>query len=158
MVLIGAFSLIRFLPTPAGLPDYVRFLPEDSSSAVALSPQQSAGREPGATASPVLTTAPETPEMPAPTLGATGATATVTASSANCRARPRGGAERITFLYKDQQVEIVGRSDDPGNPWWLIKIPDSNGRCWLWGMTATLNGSIEGIPITSERGTAGDSQ
>ena len=158
MVLIGAFSLIRFLPAPTGLPDYVRFLPEDIASAVDFSPEQSAGREPGATASPVLTTVPGTPEVPTPTLGATGATATVTASSANCRARPRGGAERIIFLYKDQQVEIVGRNDDPGNPWWFIKIPDSTGRCWLWSMTASMNGSIEDIPVTSERGTPGESQ
>jgi hypothetical protein len=55
-------------------------------------------------------------------------------------------------------VEIVGRNDDPGNPWWFIKIPDSTGRCWLWSMTASMNGSIEDIPVTSERGTPGESQ
>jgi hypothetical protein len=155
MVLIGAFSLIRFLPTPPGLPDYVRFLPQDSSSPVDFSPEQTLGREPQATAtspSPALLT----PEVP--TLGAMGATVTVTTESANCRARPRSGAERITFLYKNQQVEIVGRNDDPGNPWWFIKIPDSTGHCWLWGMTAKLSGSIEDIPVTSERGTLGESQ
>src|SRR5688572_24585450 len=74
MVLIGAFSLIRFLPTPPGLPDYVRFLPQDSSSPADFSPEQTLGREPQATAiSPMLLT----PEVPMPTLGATGATATV---------------------------------------------------------------------------------
>jgi cellulose synthase/poly-beta-1,6-N-acetylglucosamine synthase-like glycosyltransferase len=154
MVLIGAFSLIRFLPAPTGLPDYVRFLPEDSSSAVDFSREQAMGPEPTATRSPT------TPPSAAPTsaLGATVATATVTAESANCRARPRGGSERITFLYKNQQVEILGRNDDQGNPWWFIKIPDSSGRCWLWGMTATMTGNVEDIPITSERGTAGESQ
>jgi hypothetical protein len=150
MVLIGAFSLIRFLPNPAGLPDYARFLP-DLSVEGDLSPQQVIGREPGgSTAVPAA--------LPTPTLVATGALATITVESANCRERPRGGAERIVFLYKDQQVEIVGRNDDPGNPWWFIKIPDSTGHCWLWGMTASMNGSLEDIPVTSERGTSGESQ
>jgi hypothetical protein len=135
MVLIGAFSLIRFLPNPAGLPGYVRFLPEDS---VELSPEQVTGREPEVTASPALATA---------TLPATGATATITVESANCRAKPRTNGERITFLYKDQTVEILGKNDDPGNPWWYIKIPDSNDTCWLWGMTAKITGTVEEIPI-----------
>ena len=143
MVLIGAFSLIRFLPAPAGLPDYARFLPEDSASAVDFSPEQSAGREPGSTASP----GPATPEVPTPTLAATGAIATITVESANCRAKPRPGGERVTFLYKDQQVEIVGRNDTPANPWWYVKIPDSEDHCWLWGMTATITGNVEEIPI-----------
>jgi hypothetical protein len=138
MVLIGAFSLIRFLPSPAGLPGYVRFLPEESSSIGDLSPAQVVGREPEATAAPAETT---------PTQAATGAIATVTVESANCRAKPRGNAERITFLYKNQQVEIVGKNDDPGNPWWYIKIPDSTDNCWLWGMTAKMTGTVEEIPV-----------
>jgi hypothetical protein len=65
--------------------------------------------------------------------------------SANCRAKPRGGAERITILYKGQELEIVGRNEDLTNPWWYVKIP--GGNCWLWGMTATMTGNIEEIPI-----------
>ena len=142
MVLIGAFSLIRFLPDPVGLPDYARFLPANSPSEENLSPRQVTGREPQATDSPALPTA---------TLATSGATATVTVESANCRAKPRGGAERVTFLYKDQQVEIVGRNDDLANPWWYIKIPDSNKNCWLWGMASKLTGTIEEIPIVEPR-------
>ena len=142
MVLIGAFSLIRFLPDPAGLPDYARFLPANALSEEILSPRQVTGREPQATDAPALPTA---------TLAATGATATVTVESANCRAKPRGGAERVTFLYKDQQVEIVGRNDDPANPWWYVKIPDSDKNCWLWGMASKMTGSVEEIPIVKPR-------
>jgi hypothetical protein len=137
MVLIGAFSLIRFLPSPTTLPDYVRFLPADSSLG------QSVEREPEATASPGQAT----PELATPTLAATGATATITVESVNCRSKPRPGAERVTFLYKDQQVEIVGRNDTPANPWWYVKIPDSNDHCWLWGNTAKMTGTVEEIPI-----------
>ena len=134
MVLIGAFSLIRFLPSPSGLPAYARFLPID------LSPEQVIGGEPEATTPAGMTATPTIPST------ATGI-ATVKVESANCRAKPRGGAERITILYKNQAVEIVGRNDDVGNPWWYIKVPNSDDHCWLWGMTTTLNGTLEQIPI-----------
>ena len=120
MLLIAAFSLIRLLPSPAALPEYVRFLPID------LSPRQLLSHEREATSSPV---------------------ATVIVESANCRAKPRGNAEKITILYKDQQAEIVGRNDDLKNPWWYIKIPNLSGNCWLWGMTARMSGAVEQIPI-----------
>lgn len=138
MVLIGTFSLIRFLPMPAGLPDYVRFLPAESAADVTTSPEPVTGSE----AEPTATPPPATP-----TLGATGTTATVTVESANCREKPRPNAGRVTFLYRDQQVQVLGKNDDPINPWWYIKIPDSGGNCWLWGMTAKLNGSEAGLPI-----------
>ena len=72
---------------------------------------------------------------------------TVTVESANCRAKPRSNAEKVTFLYKDQRVEVVGKNDTPGNRWWYIKIPDSGGRCWLWGVAAKLTGSEADIPV-----------
>ena len=125
MLLIAAFSLITLLPAPARLPDYVRFLPID------LSPQQLVGNESESTTTPNGTTP----------------IATVMVESANCRTRPRGGAERLTILYRGQEVEIVGRNDDLNNPWWYVKIPDTNDHCWLWGMTATMTGTLEDIPI-----------
>ena len=136
MVLIGAFSLIRFLPSPVTLPAYARFLPED------LSPEQVIGREPAGTPIPT-TSAIATAMLPSTVTGM----ATVTVESANCRAKPRGNADRITFLYRDQQVEIVGKNDDPANPWWYVKIPDQDGYCWLWGLTATMSGNVDEIPI-----------
>ena len=138
MVLIGAFSLIRFLPSPTGSPEYARFLPVD------LSPEQVIGRDPEATPMPATPDAAiATATLPSTATGI----ATITVESANCREKPRGNADRVTFLYRDQQVEILGRNDDLANPWWYIKIPDQSGACWLWGMTATMNGNIEEIPI-----------
>jgi len=133
MVLIGAFSLMRFLPSPASLPDYARFLPVDVSSEQLIEGQPEGGT-PAATA---------TATIPSTASGI----ATIKVESANCRAKPRGGAERVTYLYKNQQVEILGRNEDLVNPWWYIKIPNSGGNCWLWSMTATLTGNIEEIPI-----------
>jgi cellulose synthase/poly-beta-1,6-N-acetylglucosamine synthase-like glycosyltransferase len=136
MVLIGAFSLVRFLPSPTELPGYARFLPVD------LSPEQVIGREPVGTtilATPTAATA----TMPSTVSGI----ATIKVESANCRERPRGSADKVTFLYKGQQVEVLGRNDDLANPWWYVRIPDQSSYCWLWGMTTTLNGQVDQIPI-----------
>ena len=118
MLLMAVFSLISLLPSPAGLPGYARFLPID------LSPQQLIGGD--------------STDVPM---------AKVTVESANCRAKPRGNAEKITILYRSQEAEIVGRNEDLNNPWWYIKIPDTSGNCWLWGMTASTTGNMDKIPI-----------
>jgi len=134
MVLIGAFSLIRFLPSPSALPGYARFLPAD------LSPAQIIGREPTANppASATLTS----------TLPATAtAKATVKVESANCRSKPKANAERVTILYQGQEVGVLGRNADLTNPWWYIKIPNQNAHCWLWGLTTKLTGNLDDIPI-----------
>jgi hypothetical protein len=130
MLLIAAFSLIRLLPSPAELPGYARFLPKDVSPNIFpdIFPSQSSSRDERQSST--------TPAM-----------ATVSVESANCRAKPRGNAEKITILYKGQQAEIVGRNDDLKNPWWYIKIPNLSGNCWLWGMTAKMTGAVEQIPI-----------
>ncbi len=120
MILIAAFSLIRILPSPSQLPEYARFLPTD----IAL--PQLLGQEPQLTNQ---------------------ALATVTVESANCRAKPRGGAERITIFYSGDQLEIVGKNADLNNPWWYVKIPNSRESCWLWSMTAKMSGNAAEIPI-----------
>jgi hypothetical protein len=119
MVLIAVFSLISLLPSPEGLPGYAQFLPID------LSPQQLIGRD-------------STDDVPM---------ARVTVESANCRAKPRGNTQKVTILYRGQEVEIVGRNEDLNNPWWYIKIPNTSGNCWLWGMTASTTGNVDEIPI-----------
>jgi hypothetical protein len=141
MVLIGAFSLVRFLPSPTTLPGYARFLPAD------LSPQQVIGREPQEVIPTGTVTAVTLAAATEPLPSTVTATATVKVESANCRAKPKGNAERLTILYKGQEVGVLGRNDDQKNPWWYIKIPDQKGNCWLWGMTTTMKGTLEEIPI-----------
>ncbi|HSK67615.1 MAG TPA: SH3 domain-containing protein, partial [Anaerolineales bacterium] len=141
MVLIGTFSLIRFLPSPTGLPDYARFLPADPL--VNVLPEQVMGREPAPATSPPDANATAEPTLPT----TASALATVKVDSANCRDKPRGNADRVTILYRDQEVEILGRNEDLANPWWYIKIPDDGGNCWLWGMTTDMTGTLEEIPI-----------
>ena len=119
MLLIAAFSLIRLLPSPAELPGYTRFLPVD------LSPRELSARE-----------RQSTPPV-----------ATISVHSANCRSGPGPNHDTVTILYRDQKAEILGRNADPRNTWWYIKIPDQDGYCWLWGMTATTNGDVNELPI-----------
>jgi cellulose synthase/poly-beta-1,6-N-acetylglucosamine synthase-like glycosyltransferase len=135
MILIGVFGLVRFLPTPTGLPEYARFLPVD------LPPEQIIGREPDPVTVPASATA--TATIPSAASG----TAIVKVDSANCREKPKGNSKKITIVYRGQSVEILGRNDDISNPWWYIKVPASNENCWLWGMTTNLNGSLDDIPI-----------
>jgi len=73
--------------------------------------------------------------------------AKVKVQSAYCRARPVGKSDKIVVLYRNQQAEIVGRSEDPNNPWWYVKIPDQDGKCWLWGKTSTTDGDVAGLPV-----------
>jgi hypothetical protein len=73
--------------------------------------------------------------------------AKVKVQSAYCRAKPLGKAEKIALLYRNQEAEIVGRNEDPHNPWWYVKIPDQGGNCWLWGMTSTTSGNVDGVPV-----------
>lgn len=121
MLMIAIFSLIILLPSPTTLPGYTRFLPVD------LSPRQLVGKG-------------WLPLSDVPT-------AKVTVESANCRKKPRGNSEKITILYRGQEAEILGRNDDPNNPWWYIKIPNMDGNCWLWGMTASTTGSLDNVPV-----------
>jgi cellulose synthase/poly-beta-1,6-N-acetylglucosamine synthase-like glycosyltransferase len=149
MVLIGTFSLIRFLPSPTGFPDYARFLPFDLSS------EQILGHQPAGTSFVTAPTLPPTvaqdPEITATAIATLPSTAsgiaTIKVDSANCRERPKGGADRVVYLYRGQKVEVLGRNGDAGNPWWYVKIPDASGYCWVWGLSTTLTGNIEEIPI-----------
>src|SRR5688572_9317766 len=105
MVLIGTFSLIRFLPSPTALPEYARFLPFD------FSPEQIIGDETEGTAIPP-TSATATFTLPSTLPSSVTGIATVTVESTNCRTRPRGGADRVTIFYSGQELEIVGRNAD----------------------------------------------
>jgi hypothetical protein len=137
MLLIGSFSLTSFL---AHYVTRLCCLLLISSGKIFARPgfRPEPGATPEASATSTLDSA-----VP----GGTTATATITVESANCRDKPRGNADRVTFLYKGQELEIVGKNDDPINPWWYVELPDASGNCWLWGMTATMTGNVDEIPI-----------
>ena len=138
MLLLAAFSLIMILPPPSGTPEYVRYLPFDLIQAEEN--VQSAG---------VTFPGQPTPEATIPpTLPPDGiAIATVSVESANCRIKPQGHADRVTYVFRGQELEVFAKSADAQNPWWYVKVPDHNTPCWVWSMTAKLNGDPSQLPI-----------
>lgn len=122
VVLIAAFSLIRLFPSPSELPAYAHFLPMD------IFPPRTPAPQGQPTAAP--------PRI-----------ATVVVQSANCRSNPVGNSEKVTLFMRNQELQIVGRNPDLNNPWWYVKIPNSDKYCWLWSMTAETTKPYDDIPI-----------
>jgi SH3-like domain-containing protein len=66
--------------------------------------------------------------------------------NANCRQGPSTSYEVVTSFLAGQTVEIVGRNPDFDNTWWYVKIPGSNGKCWVSLTTAQAYGDFDAIP------------
>jgi uncharacterized protein YgiM (DUF1202 family) len=69
--------------------------------------------------------------------------------NANCRSGPSQAYEVVTSFLSGQTVEIVGRNPDYDNTWWLVKIPNSNSKCWVSLTTAQAYGDFDAIPTVS---------
>jgi len=75
-------------------------------------------------------------------------TTTVTVSSAtNCRTGPGQGYANIYGLPVGQIAEVVGKNTSTN--YWIIKIPNGNGTCWLWGQYATVTGDTSALPTVA---------
>jgi hypothetical protein len=72
------------------------------------------------------------------------ATATFTENT-NCRRGASINHEIVTYLKKGQVVLIVGRNDD--SSWWLIQVPGSALRCWVWNTFVKTHGDLTRVPI-----------
>jgi hypothetical protein len=70
--------------------------------------------------------------------------ATFTAN-ANCRRGASIDHEVATFLREGQTAPIVGRNED--GTWWLIQVPGSAMRCWVWGKFVRTGGDLSGVPF-----------
>ena len=46
---------------------------------------------------------------------------------------------------KGQTARIVGRNED--GTWWLIQVPGTDVRCWVWGMFVRPRGDLGGVPF-----------
>jgi uncharacterized protein YgiM (DUF1202 family) len=69
--------------------------------------------------------------------------------NANCRSGPSQTYEVVTSFLAGQTVEIVGRNPDFDNTWWQVKIPGSNGKCWVSLTTAQAYGDFDAIPTVT---------
>ncbi|MBK7454267.1 MAG: hypothetical protein IPJ46_11300 [Anaerolineales bacterium] len=73
---------------------------------------------------------------------------TVTVSIAtNCRTGPGQAYPSIFGLPVGQSAEVVGKNTSTN--YWIIKIPNGNGTCWLWGQYATVTGDTSALPTVA---------
>ncbi|MBN1439086.1 MAG: hypothetical protein JW929_06725 [Anaerolineales bacterium] len=73
-----------------------------------------------------------------------GPTATLTANT-NCRRGASTDHEIVTFLRDGQTAPIVGRNAD--GTWWLVQVPGTAVRCWVWGQLTETRGDLNGVPF-----------
>jgi uncharacterized protein YraI len=73
---------------------------------------------------------------------------TVTVSTAtNCRTGPGQAYPSIFGLPVGQIAEVVGKNTSTN--YWIIKIPNGAGTCWLWGQYATVTGDASALPTVA---------
>ncbi len=73
---------------------------------------------------------------------------TVTVSIAtNCRTGPGQAYPSIFGLPVGQIAEVVGKNTSTN--YWIIKIPNGAGTCWLWGQYATVTGDTSALPTVA---------
>lgn len=73
---------------------------------------------------------------------------TVTVSTAtNCRTGPGQAYPSIFGLPVGQTAEVVGKNTSTN--YWIIKIPNGSGTCWLWGQYATVTGDASALPTVA---------
>ncbi len=106
------------------------------------SPQPSIASE---TPAPPANTQIVSTETPSPTasitLTSTSSVPMVTVSKdTNCRTGPGKEYDYLGALLVGETAEVVGKNTVTG--YWIIKNPDMDGNCWLWGNYATVSGDV----------------
>jgi len=66
-------------------------------------------------------------------------------ANTKCRNGPSTAFESVFVLERGEQAEVVGHSADW--QYWIIKIPDGSGECWLWAYYATVRGPRDGLVV-----------
>ncbi len=61
----------------------------------------------------------------------------------NCRTGPGKVYDYIGAFTVGEKAEVVGKNT--ASDYWIIKNPDSNGNCWLWGYYATVVGNTDNL-------------
>lgn len=62
----------------------------------------------------------------------------------NCRSGPAKQYDNLGALAVGEKAEIVGKNT--AFDYWVIKNPDANGTCWLWGKYAIIEGDTSTLP------------
>ena len=88
-------------------------------------------------------------ETPSPTasitLTSTSSVPMVTVSKdTNCRTGPGKEYDYLGALLIGETAEVIGKNTV--TDYWIIKNPDRDGNCWLWGNYATVTGDVSKLP------------
>ena len=113
-------------------------VPEPNQAVVATDSVESGPPTP--TASPTITLTPTntlTPTLEVPMVSVS--------RSTYCRTGPGEDYEEVGVLMEGEEAEVVGLSSDGGT--WIIKNPDGEGECWLWGYYATVTGPTDNLTV-----------
>ncbi len=78
---------------------------------------------------------------------ATGAVTVAVSTATNCRTGPGQAYASIFGLPVGQTAEVVGKNTSTN--YWIIKIPNGSGTCWLWGQYATVTGDTSALPTVA---------
>ncbi len=73
-------------------------------------------------------------------------------SNTNCRTGPGQDYDIVFTFLPSAKAEIVGQ--DPQDNYWIVKLPDGSGNCWVWGQYATTSGSYWVVPTLTAPPTA----
>ena len=83
------------------------------------------------------------PSAPPPTSTTLTAPMVGVSVDTNCRTGPGKVYESIGVIKAGEIVEVVGKK--AFYDYWIIKNPDANGECWLWGYYATVIGDTSNL-------------
>ena len=101
-----------------------------------------------ATADGAASATPEAALLPPANAAPPSGAPTVTVSTAtNCRTGPGQAYPSIFGLPVGQIAEVVGKNTSTN--YWIIKIPNGAGTCWLWGQYATVTGDTSALPTVA---------
>ncbi len=162
ILLVFALSACNLPSTETGQPS----LEDQAATIVAQTLSPAPLESPGPPGTPTTLETPQTPltsplapGTPSPTASLT-PTITPTYSipilrineSTNCRTGPGQDYEIVFTFLPGASTEIVAHY--PADNYWVVKLPNSNNTCWVWGEYATPSGSYWAVPSTTPPPTA----
>ena len=142
------FTIACILSAPAA-PTEAPSVNSSIATSVALTLAASGQAPPGAaipTPLPTITASipPTITFTPTIALTATPSVPMVSVSvNTNCRTGPGKVYDYIGALTVGEKAEVVGKHTSSN--YWIIKNPNANGNCWLWGYYATVAGNTANL-------------
>lgn len=150
--IIPAFCILMLaaLACNIGVPAQPSNDPRDAAAtivAMTLGAQglPTAGSSTGTSAVPFASPVPPTAAATATvTVTPTAVKATLTINqNSNCREGPSQNFKVVTAFVPGTKLDILGK--DSANNFWLVKIPNSQETCWVWGQYATPSGDYDAV-------------